>query len=81
MSFHGFQPHNRTEDDISSPILSGDESDSGYGESTTSSSVYHTDIPSWSRSSISETPDRATYHRGTSNLDRHRSPSSKLFHI
>lgn len=81
MSFHGFQPHNNSDDENLPPsrLTRDDISDSGYGGSVVSSSS--NDDYSQPRSSSHdnfEPFDRATYMRGSSSLNRHRSPSGKF---
>lgn len=82
MSFHGFEPHNNSDDhQHPSRLQRDDASDSGYGGSVTSSSAIEDDSPTQSRSlslNFPTTPERATYLRGSSAINHHRSPSGKI---
>lgn len=70
MSFHGFQPHTPSNDDLPPSRPSQDDaSDSGYGGSVTSDPV--------GGDSFARNSEQATYSRGSSSLTHHRSPSSK----
>lgn len=83
MSFYGFQPHKNGEDGDAPPPRrpqNDDASDSGYGgsisvDSDGSEAHAREEFLSENRSS---TPNRATYQRGSSSLNHHRSPSSRL---
>lgn len=82
MSFHGFQPHDKSGNgDAPSRRIRDDGSDSGYGGSVGGSVISDPEgAESSDRSALinDDRPDRATYQRGSSSITQHhRSPSGK----